>query len=85
MDQFEIAEKGIAATCIAEDDSLRLTPGIAVVLRRTGTPDVQTELLGFEVFRNDWSPHKPRNFGLLLPAKLGLSAVPRHTEVWANV
>jgi hypothetical protein len=85
MDQFDLSGKGTGVTCITHDDSLRLHSGNKVVIKRPSLPDLEVEILGFEVLRNDWSPQKPHNFAILLPASIGAKNVPRDSEIWAEV
>jgi hypothetical protein len=83
VDRFDIKGKGTVLTGITKDDSLRLRAGDCITIKRPSLPDIESEVLGFEVFRNDWSPHKPRNFGILLPESISIGDVPANSE-WSK-
>ncbi|GEP46098.1 hypothetical protein [Brevifollis gellanilyticus] len=82
LDRFEIPGKGLALTGAIEDDSKQIHEGSTVMLKRPGLPDLLTVATGFELIRNCWSPHKPRNVVLLIPIEVGLENVPLKSEVW---
>ena len=83
-DRFEIEGKGLVLTGVTHDDSLRIKNGAIVLIKRPMLPDIEAVSLGFEVFRNDWSPQKPRNFGLLIASSVGIGNVPPQSEIWAD-
>jgi hypothetical protein len=56
VDRFDFQGKGTALTGITQDDSLRLQAGDRIIIKRPSLPDLEVEILSFEVFRNDWSP-----------------------------
>jgi len=83
LDRFDIPGKGLALTGVTEDDSLVIENGSTVIIKRADLPDIETRSLGFELMRNDWSPHKPKNMALLLPDNLKKEDVPEKSEVWS--
>lgn len=84
VDRFEIAGKGLALTGITDDDSLSVKDGSIVTIKRPGLADIETHALGFQIMRNCWSPHKPRNMALLIPSDVGLENVPPNSEIWSD-
>jgi hypothetical protein len=84
-DSFDVPDKGTVITGVTHDDSLRITAGATVSLRRPGLTELVEQAVSFEVFPNCFSPEKPRNFALLLPESVGAANVPRHSEVWADI
>lgn len=84
-DCFDIKGKGIALTCAAHDDSLIIPVGSEIEIRQPGAVTIHTRALGFELLRNSWSPHLPRNMGVLVPQAIGLHNVARESEIWACI
>jgi len=84
-DAFEIPGKGIALVGITEDDSLSLQEGDIAILKQPNLPELEVMVLGFELMRNSWSPHKPRNMCLLVPESVGINNIEQESEVWGNV
>ncbi|MCC4590413.1 hypothetical protein LL974_04590 [Xanthomonas campestris pv. cannae] len=85
IDRFSIEGKGTALTGITQDDSLAIPVGAIITIKRPNLSDIQSIALGFEVFRDAWSPHKPRNFGILLPAEIDIDDIPPKSEIWCDV
>jgi hypothetical protein len=85
IDRFNLAGKGTLLTGITHDDSLCIPVGAEITIKRPSLPDLQAETLGFEVFRNCWSPHQPRNFCILLPASIGAENLPPDSEIWCDI
>ena len=84
-DKFEIKGKGIALMGVPEDDSHKLKVGESVVIKQNSLAEIKAEVLGFELMRNCWSPHKPRNMSLLLSAEIGVNNIELKSEVWCNI
>lgn len=82
--RFEITVEGLALAGITHDDTLRIRHGSHVIIKRPGLTDIETEALGFELLRNTWSPHKPRNMALLIPAEVGSENVPPESQIWSK-
>jgi hypothetical protein len=85
QDRFEIEGKGLVLACVTHDDTLRLEAGKLIEIRLASSPAIRTRILGFELLRNDWSPHKPKNMAVLVPLEIGLENVPRESEIWAQM
>lgn len=84
-DKFEVVGKGIALVGITDDDSQKIVEGESVLIKEVGLQDIDTKALGFELMRNCWAPHKPRNMCLLIPNTVGIDNIRIKSEVWANV
>ena len=84
-DKFEINGKGIVLVGITEDDSLKFQNGDIAVIKQANSHEVSVEVLGFELMRNTWSPHKPRNMSILIPSNIGIENIKLKSEVWGNV
>lgn len=84
-DKFEIEGRGIALTGVTEDDTLKLAIGEIAIIKQKKLPEISAEVLGFELMRNCWSPHKPRNMCLLLSSDIGINNIELKSEVWGGV
>lgn len=84
-DKFEISGKGIALVGVTDDDSKVFQKGDIVVIKQSSSKDINAEVLGFELMRNTWSPHKPRNMSILIPSSIGIENIGLKSEVWGNV
>lgn len=84
-DIFEVKDKGIALVGVTEDDFLSIKDDDVILLKQPELPDIETTILGFELMRNSWSPHKPRNMCILIPASVGIENIERKSEVWGSI
>jgi len=84
-DKFEIDGKGIALVGVTDDDSQKIGEGESIIIKDIGAQDLNVKVLGFELMRNCWSPHKPRNMCLLISSSVGIDNIQIKSEVWANV
>lgn len=84
-DKFEIEGKGIALQGVTEDDSMEFHAGDVAVIKQAYLQEITTEVLGFELMRNSWSPHKPRNMCILISSEIGIENIELKSEVWSNV
>ena len=84
-DKFEIDDKGIALVGVTENESLLFQKGDRATLKQPNFPELKVEVLGFELMRNCWSPHKPRNMCLLISKSVGINNIEQESEVWGNV
>jgi hypothetical protein len=82
LDAFDIEGKGTVIIGLPEIEESRIPKGSTIYLCRAGYDDSSFEVLGRELMRNDWSPHKPRSLALLISHEHLASAIPRGSEVW---
>lgn len=66
MDTFVIEGKGIVLVGITKDESLKIPDRVGVVIQNVNGDKIFKQSLGFELLRNCFSPHKPRNMALLV-------------------
>ena len=85
-DKFEIKDKSIIAlTGVTHDDSLAITPGEPVIIKQKNLPNIEAKAISFELLRNCWSPHKPRNMALAIDLSIGVDNIELESEVWCYV
>ncbi|MBU2708708.1 hypothetical protein KCM76_22135 [Zooshikella marina] len=84
-DKFAIKGKGIVITGVPEGHSLKVYEGDEIYIKQKLSKDIRTTVLKLELFRNCWSPHKPRNLGLLIPKQIGIENVELKSVVFIDV
>ena len=84
-DKFEIEGKGIALIGVPDDDAKKLEKGDVIIIKQGDAREINTQVLGFELMRNSWSPHKPRNMCVLISSEVGFGNIESKSELWASV
>ncbi len=83
-DKFVIEGKGVALTGapFPEVDGFYLAEDVGVEVRSDGAPILRTKSRGFELLRNTWSPHKPRDMAVLI--SVADFRLPKDAELWVE-
>ena len=84
-DKFEVKGKGIALVGITENESLSLKKGDIAYIKQPSLPPIEVEVLGFELMRNTWSPHKKRSMCIQLSGAVGINNIELEAEIWGDV
>jgi hypothetical protein len=83
-DKFTLPKKGVVFTGepFPEAENCRLAEGAIISVRTDGKEVLSAPMLGFELMRNTWSPHKPRTMAVLIGEEFAAHVIPERAEVW---
>lgn len=84
LDRFHLKGKGfvLTGTPFHGAQNCRTQAGNIVSVRRGDEVILRTTALGWEWFRNTWSPHRPGALGVMIGEEFAGVEIPENSEVW---